>query len=64
MSVRSEFFFFTAVKSRVEFFWVDTPCNVVASIFSVKKEAARSSETLASYLSTTRHKLVDLDLNS
>jgi hypothetical protein len=60
-------FVFTAVKIQVEVFWVVTPCSVVVGYqcfrgpcclhlhFTIKMEAARSSETMVSYHNTTQH---------
>jgi hypothetical protein len=59
---------FTAVKIQVEFFRTLTPWGVVVGYqhfhhFSLKMEAARSSETLISYRNTTwRYNPVDLDV--
>jgi uncharacterized membrane protein YjjP (DUF1212 family) len=50
-----------AVKIEVEIFWNVTPCSIV---FTLKMEAAKSSETLVSYSNTTRrYNLDELDLN-
>jgi len=46
----SRFEVFTTVKIQVEVFWVVTPC---IAHFTLKMEAARSSETL-SYHNTAR----------
>jgi hypothetical protein len=54
---------FTAVKIQVEFLWVVTPCSVVVGYFTLKMEAARSSETLVPYHNITgRHNPEDLDM--
>jgi hypothetical protein len=45
---------FTAVKNQVVVLWIMTPCSDVGtSIFRLKIEEARSSETLVSYHITT-----------
>jgi len=53
LPLRSLFEVFTAVKIQVEICRVVTPCIVVV-VYHFKMEAARSSETLVSYRTTTR----------
>jgi hypothetical protein len=69
--------FFTEMKIQVVVFWVKTPCSVVVEYkplrrscctylhFTLKIQAARSSETLVSCHKTTRpHNSEDFGLNS
>jgi hypothetical protein len=52
-----------SIKVQVDVFWVVMPCNAVLGYNALKVEAACTSETSISYITTRRHNPEDLDLN-